>query len=183
MPIRIFILLLAISLFGGCAQKKNVSSTNESGTSVSVDSNNNKDLVIYEKFDDMVSLFEHENDSTYIINFWATWCKPCVEELPYFDQLYTEFKDQKVKIVLVSLDFPKQIESKLVPFIEKNNLLPEVVVLKDPDANSWIGRVSDEWDGAIPITLIYNKSRRLFLSGEVEEYADLKDKVESLVLN
>src|SRR5688572_595506 len=46
-----------------------------------------------------------DNDTTYIVNFWATWCKPCVEELPHFEQLYQEYKDKKVRLILVSLDF------------------------------------------------------------------------------
>lgn len=140
-------------------------------------------LAIYERFEDIEHIFQYDNDTTYVINFWATWCKPCVAELPYFDDLYKEYKDDKVKIILVSLDFPKQIETKLIPFIKKNNVLPEVKMLKDSDINSWGETVSEEWDGAIPITLIYNKDKRLFLSGELHDYADLDDKVSSLVVN
>lgn len=161
-----------------CDQKKSIDGGAEQIAQVGTSKD---EVIVYEQFDDMAFLFEHENDTTYVINFWATWCKPCVEELPYFDQLFKEYSDQKVKIVLVSLDFPKQIDSKLIPFITKHKILPEVVVLKDPDANAWIDRVSEDWDGAIPITLIYNRNRRLFLSGELDDYEGLKDKVESLV--
>lgn len=138
-------------------------------------------LAIYERFEELEHIFQHENDTTYVINFWATWCKPCVAELPYFDDLYKEYKDDKVKIILVSLDFPKQIETKLKPFIKNNNVLPEVKMLKDSDINRWGEKVSEEWDGAIPITLIYNKDKRLFVSGELHDYADLKNRVSPLL--
>ena len=139
------------------------------------------ELAIYESFEELEHIFNYENDTTYVINFWATWCKPCVAELPYFDDLYKEYKQDKLKIILVSLDFPKQIETKLKPFIKNNNVLPEVKMLKDSDINRWGAKVSEEWDGAIPITLIYNKDKRLFVSGELHDYADLKDKVSPLL--
>ena len=138
-------------------------------------------LAIYENFEELEHIFNYENDTTYVINFWATWCKPCVAELPYFDDLYKEYKEDKLKIILVSLDFPKQIETKLKPFIKNNNVLPEVKMLKDSDINRWGAKVSEEWDGAIPITLIYNKDKRLFVSGELHDYADLKNKVSPLL--
>lgn len=139
------------------------------------------ELAIYENFEELEHIFQHQNDTTYVINFWATWCKPCVAELPYFDDLYKEYKDDKLKIILVSLDFPKQIETKLKPFINNNNVLPEVKMLKDSDINRWGEKVSEEWDGAIPITLIYNKDKRLFVSGELHDYADLKNRVSPLL--
>ncbi|MFT5167540.1 MAG: thiol-disulfide isomerase/thioredoxin, partial [Saprospiraceae bacterium] len=69
--------------------------------------------VIYDNFEALVPLFEKQNDTTYVINFWATWCKPCVAELPYFEELHNRYKGKKVKVLLISLDFPNQIEKKL----------------------------------------------------------------------
>lgn len=112
------------------------------------------------------SALEHflkkDNDTTYVVNFWATWCVPCVEELPSFEKLNATYKDKKVKVLLVSIDFPKMAESKLLPFIKKNNLKSDVVLLNDPDANSWINKVDSTWSGAIPATLIYKKDKRNF---------------------
>ena len=114
-----------------------------------------------------------DNDTTYIVNFWATWCKPCVEELPYFEEAHKAYKNEKVKVLLVSMDFRKQLEKKLIPFISKNNLQSEVVVLSDSDANSWIDKVSSEWGGAIPATLIYKRSKRDFYTRSFESFDDL----------
>lgn len=103
-----------------------------------------------------------KNDSIYIINFWATWCKPCVKELPAFEKMAMDYSDKRVKILLVSLDFSDKIESQVIPFIKKNNIQAEVVLLDDANANSWIPKVSQEWSGAIPATVIYKKDNRKF---------------------
>ena len=103
-----------------------------------------------------------QSDTTYVINFWATWCKPCVDELPAFEKLNAEYQSKDVKVLLVSLDFPNHLETKVVPFINTNNIRSEVVILDDPDQNSWIPKVSEVWSGAIPATLIYNSKSREF---------------------
>ena len=103
-----------------------------------------------------------DSKKTYVVNFWATWCAPCVKELPYFEELNVNYSTKNVEVILVSLDFPKQIESKLVPFLEKKGLKSEVVVLNDVDSNTWIPKVNEEWSGAIPATVIYNKSKSTF---------------------
>lgn len=113
-------------------------------------------------FKGLEPLLNRQNDTTYVVNFWATWCIPCVKEIPYFQQIHDEFSGKKVKVILVSLDFLKHLDSRLKPFIEKYKLTPEVILLNDPDANSWINKVSPEWSGALPATIIYNHSFRSF---------------------
>ena len=103
-----------------------------------------------------------KSDTTYVVNFWATWCVPCVKELPAFEKLGQKYKGSKVKILLVSLDMPKLAETKLLPFIKEKQLESQVVLLRDPDANSWISKINAKWSGAIPATLIYNKKSRKF---------------------
>lgn len=102
------------------------------------------------------------NDTCYVINFWATWCGPCVKEIPYFEQLNQKFKDKKVKVILVSLDFPKTYQKVLLPFIEKRGLKSEIILLNDPNSNEWITKIDKDWSGAIPATLIYTKASRSF---------------------
>jgi thiol-disulfide isomerase/thioredoxin len=128
-------------------------------------------------FDDFEPHLHFQNDTTYLVNFWASWCTPCIEELPAFERIGEEFSDRKVKVLLVSLDFPGQIESRLLPFLEENTIRSEVLVLNDPDANKWIDRVDPSWSGAIPATLIYHRSDRTFREGAYE-YEELKRIVE-----
>lgn len=126
------------------------------------------------------ALLQNKNDSTYVINFWATWCKPCVKEMPYFEKLGTEYADDKVKVVLVSLDFPDRLEPLVVPFIAKNKIESEVVLLDDDDANYWIPKVSDIWQGAIPATLIYKGEKRAFYERSFT-YEELEKEVQSIL--
>ena len=106
--------------------------------------------------------FNKEDGSTYVINFWATWCAPCVKELPYFEELNYKYADKNVEVILVSLDFPNKYESKLKPFIISKNLKSKVVALNDVDSNTWIPKVHETWSGAIPATIIFNKNKRQF---------------------
>jgi thiol-disulfide isomerase/thioredoxin len=104
-------------------------------------------------------LLNQSDDKIYIVNFWATWCAPCVKELPYFEALN---KRKDIEVLLVSLDFPKHKQSRLLPFITKNKLQSRVVLLDEADENYWINDINANWSGAIPATLIYNSQKRDF---------------------
>jgi len=107
-------------------------------------------------------LLNQQDDKTYIVNFWATWCKPCVEELPDFERTFSEQKSNNVEMILVSLDMPSMWEKRLVPFVKEKDLKGQVVILDDPKMNEWIPKIDKDWEGGIPATLIYNKSKRAF---------------------
>jgi thiol-disulfide isomerase/thioredoxin len=113
-------------------------------------------------------LLEHDNDTTYVINFWATWCLPCRRELPYFEEIHRNYREQKVKVILISLDFVSRIESSTLPFLKEKNITAEVILLNDPDSNSWIDKVDPSWSGALPATLFYKGDKRLFLEKEFD---------------
>ena len=130
-------------------------------TAKMVSSYNIADIETY-SFSELEPLLNYNDNNTYVINFWATWCKPCVEEMPYFQELHNTYSDQNVKVILVSLDFPDKIESQLMPFIKDKKLTPRVVLLDDPDENYWIPKIDESWSGALPATLIYNKNKRAF---------------------
>ena len=139
-------------------------------------------IAVYDTFDEIEHILHKDSDTTYVINFWATWCKPCVEELPYLEQIHSTYKDDKVKVILVSMDFKKLIPHKLVPFIEKNNIQSEVLMLADGRASKWIDKVSTHWDGAIPYTVVYKKDKRKEF-GIVESFAQIDKVVKSIMNN
>lgn len=120
--------------------------------------------VIVESYDfkTFESFLKFDDDTTYIINFWATWCAPCIKELPDFEKINENYKDKKVKVILVSLDMPSKVESNLIPFMIRKKLQSQVILLDDPDYNSWIEKVDKNWSGSIPATVIYNKKNRKF---------------------
>tara|TARA_B100000965_G_scaffold37898_1_gene27976 strand:- start:217 stop:702 length:486 start_codon:yes stop_codon:yes gene_type:complete len=121
----------------------------------------NKSIEVVD-FDGFYNKIDLSSDYTYVINFWATWCSPCVKELPYFESVNKEYSDKNVKVILVSLDFPSQIESKLKPYIKMNKIKSNVILLDDSKMNKWVPRVSEKWDGGIPATLIVNSSNYNF---------------------
>jgi len=137
----------------------------------------NQTEIPYYEFDEFENLLNIEDDQVYIINFWATWCQPCVEELPYFEAINTTYKHKGVNVILVSLDKKKEIESRLFPFIEKHDIRSEIVVLNSINPNKWIDRVDPNWSGSIPITIIYNKNNRKFYE-KTFHLEELKNEVE-----
>lgn len=129
------------------------------------------EVPVYTSFTEFEPILHKNSDTLYVVNFWATWCKPCVKELPHFDELADKFPDEKIKVVLVSLDFSENVEKQVLPFLERKKIKSEVVVLDDPDPNSWIEKVDPSWSGAIPATVIYSKDKRFFYERDFTEEA------------
>ena len=124
--------------------------------------------------------FETNDDKIYVVNFWATWCKPCIQELPAFEQLNEKYKDDNVEVVLVSLDFPSKLESAVVPFINKRNIQSKVVLLDDDDANRWIPLVDEKWSGAIPVTMMVKNGARQFYE-QPFTFAELETELKTIL--
>ena len=102
-------------------------------------------------------------DTTFVINFWATWCVPCIKELPDFEKFDQKFKAEKLKVLLISLDFKSDLTSSVVPFIKKRNIKSEVLLLDEKDQQVFINKIDSGWSGTIPATLfIKNITRKFF---------------------
>ena len=139
--------------------------------------NVNQDIPVYD-FNEFEPLIYTKSDKTYLVNFWAMWCAPCVKELPYIEEFAVKYPD--VEVILVSLDFPKDIETKLKPFLKKKNITQKVVLLDDADANAWIDKIDPNWSGAIPFTIMFNKNERLFYERSFENLEDLENQIKKL---
>lgn len=131
------------------------------------------DITVYQTFDDMEHVLHPENDTTYLINFWATWCGPCIKELPYFEAINQTYSDKPFKTILISLDSDKKIANKVVPFLNKNKIASEVILLADGKAHKWIDRVDPAWSGAIPITIVRRGAQYAFYEKEFHSEQEL----------
>jgi len=121
-----------------------------------------------------------QSDTVFVINFWATWCGPCRRELPEFEKIHNEHSREKVKVLLVSLDFPSQLEKGLIPYLTNNRITADVVLLNEPDANAWINLVDPSWTGSLPATLLYTGGKRIFYEKELS-YQDINNSIHLLI--
>jgi thiol-disulfide isomerase/thioredoxin len=108
------------------------------------------------------------DDKVKVINFWATWCGPCVKELPFIDSLRYTYDPAKVEVLLVSLDFPDQL-TRVNKFVQQKKIGSRVWLLDESDPNLFIDHVDPSWSGAIPATLLIRNStsQRIFLEKEL----------------
>lgn len=123
------------------------------------------------KLDSLTSILNNDHDTVFVVNFWATWCKPCIEELPYFEEAHAKFSQRNVRIILVSLDSPTELDRLLLPFVKKKNLQSRIVLLDEQNPNEWIDIIEPRWTGSLPATIIqYNRTKkRLFFEKQLEK--------------
>lgn len=123
------------------------------------------------KYDQLEKIIDGKSDKLRVVNFWATWCGPCIKELPHFEKANI---NKDVEVILVSLDFI-QDESKVRKFVGKKNLQSQVLLLNEKDYDSYMGKVNTNWSGAIPATLFVTSSgkkhfyEKAFTGEELEE--------------
>ena len=125
----------------------------------------------YIKIPELEKILKNQDNKLYVVNFWATWCAPCVKEMPVFEEVSKEYSSKEVQFIMISLDFPSQVKDQLIPFLKKNNVKLKVAVMTDLDYNSWIEKVDPSWQGDIPATLVFNniKKKRDFKPGALDE--------------
>ncbi len=130
---------------------------------------------------DAIIAHTSSKDTLYIINFWATWCAPCVGELAEFNTLKRKYANKPVRILMVSLDFKEDYPDKLARFVERQQLTPEVAWLSDTDPNVFIPKIDNTWQGSIPATVIVHpgKGFKRFIEGTitVKQVSGIVDRV------
>ncbi|GIL22034.1 MAG: hypothetical protein BroJett042_05470 [Bacteroidota bacterium] len=122
------------------------------------------------KLKDLQKLLTTKTDRVQVINFWATWCAPCVKEIPLFEKLKTD--NSNIDITLVSMDFDLDPDpAKVERFVSRKGLKNKVVILAETDPNSWIDKIDKSWSGALPATLIVNTQtgKRKLVQKELHE--------------
>lgn len=119
-----------------------------------------------------------KSETPVIINFWATYCGPCIKEIPYFQELVKKYEDKGVKLLLVSLDFKESYPEKIKAFSIKRKFTASIVWLNETDADYFCPKVDSKWSGVMPATLFINtkKGYRSFIEEEIPK-AKLEDEI------
>ena len=125
------------------------------------------ELKSFENYASLEKYIQPKEGELLVINFWATWCEPCVAEIPYFNQMISEYKRHNVRLIFISLDFNKLLEKRLIPFLNQNEMLGEALHLADSRQNVWIDQVDKDWSGAIPATIFLSTKHKFLYEGEL----------------
>jgi len=129
------------------------------------------------KFNDLEKIINEKPTKVTILNFWATWCKPCIIEMPIFEEAASKFETD-IDLIFVSIDFVENVEKKVKPFLTKRNINSRVMLIDNTDYDTWIHRVNPSWSGAIPATLVIDKNtgEKYFFEQEFD-----KEELENLI--
>lgn len=128
-----------------------------------------KEIIDFEQYKKLIA---ENNNKFLVVNFWATWCKPCVEELPHFMEVNTSFEDNpQYKMILVSLDKADVLLTGLSEVAQKLNLSTDLYILNDNTRmNDWIPAIDSSWSGSIPATVFYqNGIKKDFVEGQLNK--------------
>lgn len=117
--------------------------------------------------DQLKERMKNGKDTTYVVNFWATWCAPCIKELPHFEKLRQEHLSDKLAVLLVSVDFKSKLNSAVIPFVKRKKMTNEVFLLNESSPQEYIDRIDPSWSGSIPATLFIKEDKRKFLESEL----------------
>jgi len=124
----------------------------------------------------------NKSDAPLIINFWASFCIPCLKEMPYFEELVKKYKDSGIRLLFVSLDLDDVYPEGLSTIIEKRKIQSPVIWLDETNADYFCPIVDKSWTGAIPATLFVNnkKGYRQFYENEFKKEA-LETEIKKMV--
>ncbi|HRI86351.1 MAG TPA: TlpA disulfide reductase family protein [Ignavibacteria bacterium] len=124
-------------------------------------------------------LISDNKDKVLLFNYWATWCKPCVEEFPDLMKLHKNYKDKDFKLIFVSLDFGEDFKDEITAFLKKSGVDFDTYYNNFNKDEELLNYVDKNWEGGIPGTFIYDKTGKLrkSLIGK-HDYDDFKKEVD-----
>jgi len=120
---------------------------------------------------DLDEILKNPENKLQVINFWASWCPPCVNEMPGFQNVASSINNTEIKFRMISLDYPDKMNTQLIPFLKKYDINLEVDLMMDTDYLKWADMVDPAFKGNIPATLFLNNAKKIryFHSGEITE--------------
>ena len=135
-------------------------------------------LIIVDASEINYQINKHKGSEVVLINFWATYCAPCIEEFPMIVDLSNEYKDQGLKVYFVSADWSDR-EKEVLDFLKRQGVRGISFIKEEGNDNNFINEISKEWSGALPFTLVYDKNGNLSDFWEMEKN---KNRFESAII-
>lgn len=120
--------------------------------------------------DELQQILKREGEHIQVVNFWATWCAPCIKELPLLEKLTKDNQEVRVRLVSMDMDLDPNPE-KVRKFVARKNIQSQVLILNERNPNQWIEKIDHNWSGALPATLVVNNNngKRKFVEKELHE--------------
>ena len=170
-----FLFSFSIGACSNAGHQENAAPTDPDATAVPGTESGAVIEVIPTRYEPLLEKFKAHPDQLVLVNFWATWCKPCVQDLPNFRKVIHEYKEQgkALHFIMVTLDTKDNLASSVLPFLKKNDYRAEHYLLDDNGRmNEWIPKINKEWEGEIPATALYkNGEQVVFKAGQLSEEA------------
>ncbi len=131
-----------------------------------------------EKLNDLI---KNRNGKYLLLNIWATWCVPCREEFPAINKLHEKYKDQ-IEFIGVSVDYPDEVESKILPFLNSLSIKFTNYVNAEKDADKFISNLNQDWDGSVPATFIFDtKGKQVKYFTEGKTFDEFEKEISGLI--
>lgn len=107
---------------------------------------------------ELQDIIRHRNGKVLVLNVWATWCLPCIEEFPDLVKISSTYDASKVEVIGVSIDYADEVKTKVRPFLKKHRVLFPIYLAQFASQERFIDSIEKSWNGAIPATFIYDRS-------------------------
>ncbi len=96
-----------------------------------------------------------------VVNFWATWCPQCINEMPELVKFYRSINTPEVAFMSVSADHPDTLEDRVKPFVSEHELPFPVYVTDARSPEGLVKALNLDWEGGLPATFVFDKNGTL----------------------
>lgn len=127
-------------------------------------------------------MIESSRGHVVVLNFWATWCAPCVAEFPDLVRLRDSYIDRNVDVLLVCANDPTEDGAKVREFLASQHVSFKTFMKQSGDDEAFINAVNRNWSGALPATFLFDRNGKVVYSlTGAQKYATLSHLLEQLL--